>query len=101
MKVQIDQSWKIENTNKDTILAFANSKTHAIRIPAKVKKDIQTQFRLVGMPKLFIYRTFRAGVFLLVKDYLDEITDIVITFEELFSPIKNDRGFLIRNLKNA
>ena len=34
MKIQVDQSNKIENTNKDTILAFSNGDEFSISIPA-------------------------------------------------------------------
>lgn len=153
MKVLIDQSGKIENTSKDTVIAFSDSKTYSIKIPAKVKRQAQKMFKTQGAPKLFIYRTFAAGVFFLIREFLNEITDVVIdieypgkeklirdiilefirknnllepdisfarigrkpkvhyaaydvfskkkkpdkilSFEELFSPIKNDRGSLL------
>ena len=81
MKIEIDQSGKIENTSKVTVVAFANEVSHAILIPAKVKRQLQEVFRRQGKPRLFVYRTFAAGVFLLIKDYLPKIKDIVIDTE--------------------
>jgi hypothetical protein len=73
MKVEIDQSGKIEDTSKPTVIAFANEISRAILIPAKVKRQIQEVFRRQGKPRLFVYRTFAAGIFLLIKDYLPKI----------------------------
>ena len=81
MKVEIDQSGKIENTNKVTVIAFANEVSYAILIPAKVKRQLQEVFRRQGKPRLFIYRTFATGVFLLIRDYLPKIKNIVIDTE--------------------
>jgi len=38
--VEIDQSWRLENTNKATAIGFSNGKSGSILIPAKVKKAI-------------------------------------------------------------
>lgn len=81
MKIEIDQSGKIEETNKNTILAFSNGEKNVIVITANIKRQLQEIFRRQGQPKLFIYRTFTAGIFLLVKPYLGKITDITIDIE--------------------
>lgn len=38
MQIEIDQSGKIEDTRKDTVLAFSNGKNYSILIPAEVKR---------------------------------------------------------------
>lgn len=81
MKIEIDQSWKIEKTNKATVLAFSNKKSFALKIPSKIKRQLQEMFRRQGQPTLFVYRTFAAGIFLLIKDHLKKITYIVIDIE--------------------
>lgn len=68
MKVEIDQSGRIEETNKDTVLALANKDVHfSIRIPAKVKRQLKETFRRQGKTKLFMFRTFAVAVTLLLK----------------------------------
>ena len=64
MRVEIDQSVKIERTNRDTALGIANGTEFAVIIPAKVKRRLQEEFRRQGKPRLFILRTFMAGVVL-------------------------------------
>ena len=61
MKIEIDQSGKIENTNKNTIIAFSDSKFKSIFISAKEKREIQKFFRRIGKPKIFIYKVFEIG----------------------------------------
>jgi len=81
MRVEIDQSGKIENTNRATVIAFANEISYAILIPAKVKRQLQEVFRRQGKPRLFVYKTFAAGLFLLINGHLAKIKDIVIDTE--------------------
>jgi len=83
MKVEIDQSGKIEETNKNTILAFSNGKNDVVVIKSKTKRQLLEMFRRIGQPKLFIYRTFTAGIFLLVEPYLPFLTTISIDTEWL------------------
>jgi len=81
MQIQIDQSRKIENTNKDTVLAFTNDNEYAILIPGKVKRQLQELFRQKGRPRLFIYRTFAAGITLLLKKDISKFNKIIIDQE--------------------
>lgn len=81
MKIYIDQSGKIEQTNKATVLAFSNTIQYAILIPAKVKRQLQGIYRRAGRPRIYIYKTFAAGVFFLIEKYLPKITELVIDIE--------------------
>ena len=54
MRIEIDQSGKIENTNKNTIIAFSNNKFKSIFISAKDKREIQKFFRRIGKPRIFV-----------------------------------------------
>ncbi|HEX9721734.1 MAG TPA: hypothetical protein VGA53_00540 [Candidatus Paceibacterota bacterium] len=67
MTVEIDQSNKIEKTNKNTVIGLSNDRTFTVLIPARVKRQLQEEFRKQGKPRLFVYRTFIAGVVLLLK----------------------------------
>lgn len=67
MPYQIDQSNKIETTTKDTILGLANDHSYAIIIKRQTKRKIQHEFRRLGKSRLFVYRTFIAGVVMLIK----------------------------------
>lgn len=63
MAIEVDQSGKVEDTGKDTVLAYSNDKQYAILIPKKVKRQVQELFRLNGMNRLFIYFLFSYGLY--------------------------------------
>ncbi len=65
--ILVDQSGKIEQTNKDTVLAFANGHKRAILIPRKLKRKIQEVFRRHGFTNLFIYFLFSVGLYYLLE----------------------------------
>lgn len=81
MKIYIDQSGKIEDTARPTILAFSNSKSYTIKVSARTKRQLQEIFRRRGQIRLFIYRTFSILIFLLIRDYLKSVKDIIIDTE--------------------
>lgn len=68
MRIEIDQSNKVEKTEKDTIIALSNEVTFSARIPRQTKRRLQREFRKRGKPGLFVYRTFMAGVVLLLRE---------------------------------
>lgn len=81
MKIEIDQSGKIENTNRKTIIAFSNGTSGAIVISAKDKLAIQRYFRKIGKPRLFIHITFVVLMYLLIKGNIKNNDQIVIDRE--------------------
>ena len=81
MVIEIDQSGKIENTNKLTVLGFSNSKSHSVIILAKDKKYIQNIFRKIGQPKIFVYKLFSIGIYFLIKDNVKSLDRVVIDRE--------------------
>ncbi|MCX6810090.1 MAG: hypothetical protein NTZ65_05120 [Candidatus Berkelbacteria bacterium] len=88
MRIEIDQSGKIEDTNRLTVIAFSNAKTGSILITAKDKKKIQSIYRKLGQPRIFVYKLFAVAIFALVKAERQRIGQIVIDreyigFEEL------------------
>lgn len=91
MTIEIDQSGKIENTSKNTVIAFSNDIFGSILISAKDKRELQKIFRKIGKPKMFIYKLFAILIFLLIEKYLYQIKQIVIDeeYSGQFSLIKN------------
>ena len=82
MIIQINQSNKIEKTNKDSIIGLANEVTFTVLVKRKIKRKLQEDFRRKGKPRLFVYRTFIASVVLLIKyAKLKNISKIVIDQE--------------------
>ena len=82
MIIEIDQSNKIEKTNKDTVIGLANSKEFTALIDRRIKRKLQEDFRKQGKPRPFVYRTFIAGIVLLIKySRLENIFRIVIDKE--------------------
>lgn len=80
MKYQIDQSGKIEQTNKDSVIAYSNSSKAAILIPRKLKRRLQEVFRLHGFTSLFIYYLFSVGIYYLIEP-LKQPEDITVDLE--------------------
>lgn len=80
--VEIDQSFKFENTQKDTIIAFANGITYSICIPASVKRECIRELRIKGFygPKMYI-KIFAICLFLLLKKKISKINHIIIDKE--------------------
>ena len=58
MRIEIDQSIKVEQTGKDTVLGVANDISCAVVLPGKVKRKLQEEFRRSGRPRLFINRLY-------------------------------------------
>ncbi len=67
MKVEIDQSGKIEQTNKNTIIALSNDKNDSIIINAKTKRQLQEVFRRHGQIRNYIIFTFSACLTILIE----------------------------------
>ena len=63
----IDQSGKIEDTAKDTVLAAVNENDTAVILSAKDKRRLQENFRILGKPQLFVDAVFAAVLHFLVK----------------------------------
>ena len=82
MIIQINQSNKIEKTDKDTIIGLANSETYTVLVKRKIKRKLQEDFRKKGKSRLFVYRTFIATVVLLIKyAKVEDISKIIIDLE--------------------
>jgi hypothetical protein len=64
---QIDQSGKIEQTNKNTVIALSNSIQLSVILKAKEKRAIQSIYRVAGKPKIFSVQVFAALTYLLIE----------------------------------
>ncbi len=64
---EIDQSGKIEQTAKDTILCLSNHTWYAVRISAHAKRQLQEIFRRNGQIRNFVLFTFCAGLAILIR----------------------------------
>ena len=78
---QIDQSGKIEQTSKSTVIAVSNGKSLSILISAKEKRRLEKIFRLAGKPYMFIFITFTVLIYLLIRNHLEEIDNLNIDRE--------------------
>ena len=67
MKIEIDQSGRIEETNRDTVIGFSNDRQFSVCIPARVKRQLLEVFRRRGKPKLFKYKVFALGIVILLR----------------------------------
>ncbi len=67
MTYEIDQSGKIEQTSKNTIICLSNRIIDTVFISAKVKRQLQEIFRRSGMIRNFIYFSFCALIVLILK----------------------------------
>lgn len=69
MQLQIDQSGKVEDTAKLTIVAYANGIEKTLKISGVEKRKLIRTMRMLDYPKTtFIYKAFAGLVFLLVKN---------------------------------
>ena len=70
MRYEIDQSIKIEQTQKDTVIGISNGKSYTILVKRHVKRKLQQEFRKHRTPRLFVYRTFIGSIVLLLKYFV-------------------------------
>ena len=82
MKIEIDQSGKIEQTNLNTIIALSNDIKYSIILKKRTKRTLQELFRKRGKPRMFIYQTFAALIAILIKE-TKPATKVIIDMEYL------------------
>ncbi len=84
MRVEVDQSGKVEDTRVDTVLAFSDGVGGSVLIPANVKRECVEFVRDDKHKTKTLYlRIFCAGLFLLLKDKLPKIDQLIIDVEYL------------------
>lgn len=75
----IDQSGKIEDTAKHTVIAYANDSQRSLLITKKTKRRIQEAFRKCGAPHLFIYYTFAVAIYRLIRNHAAQHSFVIDT----------------------
>lgn len=100
MRIEIDQSGKIENTSKNTIIAFSNGVFKSILIRATDKRKIQKIFRESGRARIFVYRLFAVLIFVLIKKHIKTINQIVID-EEYPGKSGVIKNFLLQEIRKV
>ena len=84
--IEIDQSIKIEQTARDTVLAMSSQYKRTILIPANVKREVLDILRGRDMKRnIARYQLFAAGLFILLRPHL---TDIVARQEQIMIDIE-------------
>lgn len=102
-KIHVDQSGKIEQTNKNTILCLAyddeDGTWDAIVIKAKTKRQLQEIFRRNGQPRNYVLFVFCAGLSLLIKRNLN--VPMITIDREYFSKDAVIKEILLEMLKDS
>lgn len=81
MIVKVDQSGKIEDTRRLTVIAYSNGKKKILVIKAREKRRLLNAMRALDYPKkTFIFKIFAALIFLLIKSS-KKLTEIIIDRE--------------------
>jgi len=82
LRIEVDQSGKIEDTRVDTVLALSNSIKYAVRIPAGVKRKALHYLRARGKRGRRLYLSlFATALYHLLREHLDTFSLIVIDVE--------------------
>lgn len=82
MKYEVDQSGRIEETNRHTIISIANKDfSYTVKIDSKTKKVIQKKFQKLKKPKMFGVYGFASGVIILIKRSKIKNSVVIIDIE--------------------
>ncbi len=79
MHIEIDQSGKIEQMNKDTYIALSNHEQYCIKFPKKLKQEIVYKYKT--KVKQIIQKLFAICLYYCLKDYLTKKELMIIDLE--------------------
>jgi hypothetical protein len=80
--VEVDQSGRIEEFGRDTVVAVSNGFTYTIRLTAAVKGELRGVLAERGVRKKLIpLRIFVATIILAILEYKDSLTFLMIDQE--------------------
>lgn len=79
MRIEVDMSGKIEQTNVDTVVAFRNSEQYSVSLKKKTKAEILTEYR--NKYKDIHYRLFAILIYYCIRNYLNKTQQILIDQE--------------------
>lgn len=66
-RYEVDQSNKIEQTERDTVLAISNGTKFSVVLTRHSKRKLQATYRHLGEPKVFVYFVFAALLSIVVR----------------------------------
>ena len=80
MKFEVDQSGRIEETNRLTVISIASKDySYTVKIDSKIKRVIQKKFQKIGKPKMFGVYGFTTGLIILLK--LSKVKNSVVVID--------------------
>ena len=79
MHIEVDQSGKIEQLNKDTYIAFSNHEEYCIKFSKKIKAEIAYEYKT--KVSQIIQRLFAICIFYCLEDYVNKKELITIDLE--------------------
>jgi len=99
MHIEVDESGRVENLTQDSVLAFSNKIFYSVFLNRREKrKCLQVLRQHYGHLKNWFLKIFAALLFLLIKDFIDKIDNIVIDVE--YSGRDSDvKGMLLRHIR--
>ena len=84
MQVEADQSGRIDQTDRATVLAMANGMQYSIRIPAPVKREclqILRRRRSGKDPRSLYVLIFATVLYLLLKEHISQLGKVIVDTE--------------------
>lgn len=99
MHIAIDQSPRIENWTKDSVIAFANSQEKAVILPSTLKRECLAILKAQGTVEATAkWLVLAAGMVVLIRYHLTQITGITIDLEFDLTTMKRLRHWLYHKL---
>ena len=81
-RFEVDQSIRVEELTKDTIIGIANNEeAFTLRIKSKTKRHVYEYFRRWGKPKKFGPATLAAGIIVAVGKSTSRVSELIIDIE--------------------
>ena len=79
MHIEVDQSGKIEQLNKDTYIAFSNHEQYCVKLPKKIKQEIVYEYK--AKISQIIQRVFAICIFYCLENHIRKKELITIDSE--------------------
>ena len=100
LRLHVDQSSKVEQTNKPTVVAYSNEEQWAIEVPARVKRGVLIELREKGRSRrASVQLVFAALLAVLLRDIAGH-ADIILIDNEYTGQERAIKGQLLRFLDN-
>nr|HID14794.1 hypothetical protein [Anaerolineae bacterium] len=98
--LQVDQSSKVEQTNKPTVVAYSNEEQRALLMPAKVKREVLARLRRGGRSRRASVQLVFAALLALLLREAAERADVILIDVEYMGQEAAIKGQLLRFLGN-